>query len=46
VKALQQARPDITLETIAGCGHFVHVFAGEQVRLQLQRWLAGGAIRR
>lgn len=46
VEALRQARPDITLETIAGCGHFVHVFAGEQVRLQLQSWLAGGAIRR
>jgi pimeloyl-ACP methyl ester carboxylesterase len=39
VEALRQARPDVTLKTINGCGHFVHVFAREQVRALLERWL-------
>jgi pimeloyl-ACP methyl ester carboxylesterase len=39
VEALRQARPDVTLQRITGCGHFVHVFAGAQVRARLERWL-------
>ena len=37
--ALRQLRPDATIETIQHCGHFVHVFAGERVRADLERWL-------
>lgn len=39
VAALRQARPDATIQTIRQCGHFVHVFAGERVRADLERWL-------
>lgn len=37
--ALRQARPDATIQTIRQCGHFVHVFAGERVRADLEHWL-------
>lgn len=36
---LRRARPDATIETIHGCGHFLHVFAAEQVRAGLTSWL-------
>lgn len=36
---LRRARPDATIETIHGCGHFLHVFAAEQVRAGLKSWL-------
>lgn len=36
--ALRQACPDATIHTIRGCGHFLHVFAAEQVRARLESW--------
>lgn len=39
VEALRQARPDATIHTISHCGHFLHLFAGDQVRAGLRRWL-------
>mgnify|MGYP002631760601 FL=1 len=38
VEALRQARPDAAIHTIRHCGHFVHVFAAEQVRAALRYW--------
>lgn len=38
--ALRRARPDATIRAISGCGHFVHVFAAQRVRAELERWLS------
>jgi len=38
---LRRVRPDATIQTIHGCGHFLHVFAAEQVRAGLKSWLGG-----
>lgn len=39
-ETLRHARPDVTIETIPSCGHFLHVFAGQRVRERLKHWLA------
>lgn len=36
--ALREAKPTATLHTIRNCGHFLHVFAGQQVQDALQAW--------
>jgi hypothetical protein len=33
----RRERPDATIRAISGCGHFVHVFAAERVRAELER---------
>jgi pimeloyl-ACP methyl ester carboxylesterase len=38
--ALRRARPDASIDTISGCGHFLHVFAAERVRAGLESWWA------
>ncbi|MFN2168038.1 MAG: alpha/beta fold hydrolase [Anaerolineae bacterium] len=35
---LRSARPDATIHTISCSGHFLHVFAAEQVRAGLESW--------
>jgi thiopurine S-methyltransferase len=37
--ALRQARPDATVRAIRGSGHFLHVFAAEQLQAHLEHWL-------
>jgi thiopurine S-methyltransferase len=37
--ALRRARPDATIRAIRGSGHFLHVFAAERLRAELESWL-------